>query len=125
MKKIVLVMDRKVLAEALLLEMKNNTGMKIYTEYDYHKATVSVDIFRPDAVLIELPETKEISAEECLKICDEIREVDAACKILLLAPEGDPKACELTIQAVRDGRIDDFLYYDTSMKYLISKLEAL
>lgn len=125
MKKIVLVMDRKVLAEALLLEMKNNTGMKIYTEYDYHKATVSVDIFRPDAVLIELPETKEISAEECLKICDGIREVDAACKILLLAPEGDPKACELTIQAVRDGRIDDFLYYDTSMKYLISKLEAL
>ena len=30
-----------------------------------------------------------------------------------------------TVQAKRENRIDDFLYYDTTINYLFSKLEAL
>jgi DNA-binding NarL/FixJ family response regulator len=125
LKKILLIMDRKILAQALLAEMRDNSDFVFFTEYNYPKATVSADVFRPDAILMEVPESTEATFAECLDVCDEIRQILPTCKIILLSPEGDPKIRELTIEAVRYGRVDDFLYYDTSLQYLISKLEAL
>ena len=46
-------------------------------------------------------------------------------RILLLCPENDPDACRVTIETVREKRADDFVFYDTSIRYLLSKLEML
>ncbi len=125
MKKILLIMDRKVLSDALLSEMDDPSKFVFYTEYNYIHAQISAVVFLPDTILMEIPESQKISPDQCLDICDEIRSNHPECKILLLTPEGNQRACELTIKAVQEGRVDDFLYYDTSMKYLVSKLRTM
>lgn len=125
MKKILLVMDRKVLAEALLLEMKNISDLTFCKEYNYKKAVITAEIFQPNILLLEIPESQKISLGQCLEICDEIRNIFPECKILLLTPEGNQKAREMAIQAVQQGRVNDFIYYDTSMEYLVSKIKSM
>ena len=113
------------MAQALLAEMRDNFDFVFFTEYNYPKATVSADVFRPDGILTKVPEAKEVTFVGCLEACDEIRWILPACRIVLLSPEGDPEMCGQTIEAVRDGRMDDFLYCDTSLQYLMFKLETL
>lgn len=125
MKKILLVMYRKVLAEALVSDLRANTAFSLRVEYRYESAPISADVFQPDVVLMEIPESGKNTPEKCLLLCDALRKKQPACKTLLLTPEGNEEACSLTIQAAREGRISDFVYYDTSIRYLISKLEAL
>jgi len=118
-------MYRKVLAEALVSDLRANTAFSLRVEYRYESAPISADVFQPDVVLMEIPESGKNTPEKCLLLCDALRKKQPACKTLLLTPEGNEEACSLTIQAAREGRISDFVYYDTSIRYLISKLEAL
>ncbi len=125
MKKILLVMDRKVLAEALLMEMKNISEFVFRKEYNYHKAVIAAEVFQPNIMLLEIPESKKVTLAQSLEICDQVRSAFAECKILLLTPEGNKDAKEMAIEAVQQGRVSDFIYYDTSMEYLISKIKSM
>ena len=44
---------------------------------------------------------------------------------MVLCPESSETACNATIQAAKEGFIQDYVFYDTSVQYLVSKLETL
>lgn len=125
MKKILFVMDRKVLAEALMIEMKHISGAAFSKEYNYKRAAIAAEVFQPNIMLLEIPESKKISLHQCLEICNDVRKILPECKILLLTPENSKDAREMAIKAVQDGNVNDFIYYDTSMEYLKSKLKSM
>lgn len=124
--KILFVMNRKILSDALIEQAKPDRRFELLAEDNYALAVLTAEAFTPDIVVIEVPESgQNKSIEDCLAICDSIHDNLSDCKGLLICSENDSRTCKVAIQAKRDKRIDDFFYYDSSMKYLISKLESL
>ena len=87
---------------------------------------ISLISYMPGVVVVEIPESGIFRfAEKCLAICDAIRKQVPGCKQVLICSESDADSCRAAIQAKQENRIDDFLFYDTSVNYLFSKLESL
>lgn len=125
MKKVLLVMCRKVLSDALTRSARDDGRFDFHSENNYSSALLTAELLAPDITVLEIPESGEWTPERCLAICRTIGKSLPGCAVMLLCPEGNPAAVEATIAARREGIIDDFIYYDSSVKYLMSKLETL
>lgn len=125
-KNILLVMHRKILSDALIEGLKDGERFEFQAVQNYASALLTAEACMPGIVIMEIPESGNWkSADKCLAICDMIRKQIPGCKQVLLCSESDAEACRAAIRAKQENRIDDFLYYDTSVKYLFSKLESL
>ncbi|NLF80614.1 MAG: hypothetical protein GX572_05425 [Clostridia bacterium] len=125
-KKILLIMSRKILSDALIAQTKDDLRFELQADQNYDSALITAISCQPEIVVVEIPESGRFRlAEKCLNICDAIREQVPGCKQVLLCSESDTGSCRAAIQAKQENRIDDFLYYDTSINYLFSKLESL
>ncbi len=125
-KRILLIMSRKILADALIAQTGTDRSFELWADQNYASAVHTAVGYAPQVVVVEIPESGSWrSAERCLTICDSIRKELPGCKQVLLSSESDADSCSAAIRAKRENRIDDFLYYDTSVKYLFSKLESL
>ncbi len=125
-KNILLIMHRKILSDALIEGAKDGVHFEFQAVQNYASALITAEACMPEIVIMEVPESGNWrSADKCLAICDMIRKQIPGCKQVLLCSESDAEACRAAIRAKQENRIDDFLYYDTSVKYLFSKLESL
>ncbi len=86
-------------------------------------ACMDVLICKPDILVIDV--TRELQKENLLHLCKELRQKLPFCKLLLLFSENEPEYHTLSIQAKHSALIDDFAFYNNSMKYLLAKLAAL
>ena len=125
MRCVLLVMKRKLLADALEKGLRENPRFRFCAEYAYENALLTADCVAPQIVVLEIPDSGAWTPEKCLALADALRARTPAPRLMVLCPESSPAACAQTVQALRAGRIDDFVYYDTSWQYLVSKLEAL
>jgi hypothetical protein len=119
-------MNRKMLSDALIAKAVSDARFKMTATRDYTNAALTAIVVAPEIAIVEIPESGSwSSAEKCLAICDGIRKRIHDCKQVILCNEEDTDSCNAAIQAKQEGRIDDFLFYDNSLHYLFSKLEAL
>ena len=124
--KVLLVMRRRILSDALIVKVSNDPEFTIIAEQNYAIAMLTAEVHSPDISLIEIPESGPWkSAVKCLAVCDAIRKQIPACKQVILCNENDVDSCRAVIRAKQEHRIDDFLFYDNSMNYLLSKIVAL
>ena len=125
-KKVLLVMKRKMLSDALIEQAASDARFKLMTARNYSTAVLTAEACMPEVALVEIPESGTWkSAEKCLAICDAIRKQLPNCKQVILCNENDTDSYNAVIQAIQENRLDDFLFYDSSIHYLFSKLEAL
>jgi hypothetical protein len=125
-KKILLVMKRKMLSDALVEQAKRDSRFDMMAARDYSVAVLTAEFSPPDITIVEIPESGPwSSAEKCLGICDAIRRQFPASKQMILCNENDSASCNAAILAKQENRIDDFVFYDSSIHYLFSKLQAL
>ena len=75
--------------------------------------------------LIEVAENEEYGMDYCLALCGWLQKETPECKLLLMCPESDTECVEAAIAAKRSNQISDFIFYDTSLEYLVSKLLSL
>ena len=115
-------MLRQPVAQGLIIKLRSDTGVLAIHEPDYPKAVSAAETNNADAILIEITESGEYDATYCLELCNRVRAKSPGCRILLLCPEQDEPSVLAAVEAVRAGRIDDFLFYDASTDYIISKL---
>lgn len=119
-------MRRKILSDALAKQAEGHARFELRTEQNYPMALLAAEAYVPDVAVVEVPESGAWKdAEKCLAVCDAIRKQVPGCKQVLLCSENDEATCGAAVQAKREARIDDFLYYETSVNYLFSKLESL
>ena len=119
-------MKRKLLADALIDQTANDSRFKMLAARNYSVALLTAESCSPEITVVEIPESGPWkSAEKCLAICYTIREQCPHCKLVLLCNEDDRDSYQAAIQAKQENKIDDFLFYDSSVHYLFSKLEAL
>lgn len=123
---VLLVMKRKMLSDALIDAAIGDARFTLIAARDYATAALTAEACLPVISVVEIPESGPWrTAEKCLAVCDAIRRQFPNCKQLILCNEDDMDSCVAAIRAKRANRIDDFLFYDSSVHYLFSKLEAL
>ena len=120
-----LVLCRRVIAELLIEHIESNTQIKAYGVYSFHEVRDMAHIIQPIVALVEIPERHDDPILEAFNVCDGIQEESPGCKIMLMCPEQDKKSVAACEDAKRNGKIDDYLFYETSKEYLTSKLAAL
>jgi len=122
---IMLVLNRRFIGGLLKKYIDECPGMSAFTEYDYNNAIFNAAKNKPNISLVEIPERHGTPAADTLRLCREIKEASHMCKIILLCPEIDEISVRECVRAKQQGDIEDFLFYDSTTQYLISKLEAM
>ncbi|MEA5003600.1 MAG: hypothetical protein VB081_08885 [Christensenella sp.] len=125
MSSVLLILNRRILGDTLIKTMKDSPQFQLHTEYEYNNAVSAARTIQPAVAVLELSNSGEWTIEKCIALCDRLKEACFGVKILVLCPEGNKEACNSTVTAVQAGRVDDFVFYDSSRKYLISKLESM
>ena len=122
MSAIVLVMWRRAIAESLSIKLGTDPVMRLCYEPDYSKAGISVINNNAKVALIEAAETGAHDVLQCLDICTVLRNEAENCKLILMCPDQDEEAVAQTVNAMQEGKIDDFVFYEASIDYLSSKI---
>ena len=122
MKTILLVTLRQPVAELLTQKLREVPGIQLIYEPDYAKFGKTVTSYRANTALIEVQESGEYGPDYCLALCAQMRKQTPDCRVLLLCPEQDATGVFRAVEAKRDGRIDDFLFYNATADYITSKL---
>jgi hypothetical protein len=125
MQTILLVTLRQPVAELLIQRMRDIPDVRLINEPDYIKFSSAVASYGADTILIEVHETGEHGMAYCLSLCGKLRKEAPGCRSLLLCPEQDATGVSTAVEAKRDGRIDDFLFYNATTDYIMSKLLAM
>ena len=125
MQTVLLFVGRKGIAQTLVKRLSVIPEIKAHLEYDYTNADSAVRKHSADTVLIEASESKNEDIIYCLSVCALLHSVAPSCKLLLLCPESYPKGVAKAIDARKDGVIDDFVFYDASVDYIVSKLLSM
>ena len=127
MKKIGFITKNRVLAQSLATLIKNNPDLPFepYTFHNLEQAAIDAEIFQIDAAVIEM--TTETSEETgaTSKLCTNLRKTSPDCQILLLVPQDSKSNRDEAMKAVNTKAVDDFVFLDTSLDYLLAKLLAL
>ena len=124
-KTVMLVLGRKVIADLLIKSIGKQANMEAFGVYDYKNAETVALSRKPHIALVEIPETHGFPAINTLNVCGEIKKANPDCKIVLLCPEHDKESVDVCIDAKQRSEIEDFLFYDSSVDYLASKLKSL
>ena len=122
---VILLWCRKVITDLLAIALQKRPDVQTIGVHTYDDAKSAATERNPSIALIELHEKQNGLNKETLGFCDEIRKASPGCKIVLLCPEADKESVQVCIEAKRQGQIEDFVFYDTSTDYLVSKLESL
>ena len=125
MQTIVLVMRRKPVAQSLMQRMQTEQSLNSAFEPDYAQAGAAIRMQGASIALIEAWESGEYDTPHCLALCIRLRKETPECKLLLMCPEQDKGSVAQAVEAKRDGRIDDFVFYDSTIDYLASKLLSM
>jgi len=122
---IVLVMRRRPVAQGLAQKLRDTPNLRLVFELSYANAEVTVRAHSAGVALIEAAESGGHGGTECLALCARLREEAPQCKLLLMCPERDSEVVAQTVEAKRQGCIDDFVFYDSTIDYLVSKLLSM
>jgi DNA-binding NarL/FixJ family response regulator len=120
-----LVLGRRVLAEHLIKTIELHPNIKAFGVYNYNHAAMEAAVRSPDIALVEIPEREGFPALDTLQVCGEIRKASPGCKIVILCPEHDKESVRTCVESKREGRIEDFLFYETSADFLAAKVASL
>ena len=122
---VMLLLCRRVIADLLVKSVEKNGNVEAFGIYDYKNAVNSAMVRKPDIALVEIPEKSGSPARDALEICEGIKGAIPVCKLVLLCPEHDKESVSACVEAKKLGKVEDFLFYDSGVDYLVSKLEAL
>ncbi len=122
MKKIALITTNKILAQSLAAAMKAMPELEfeLFLLLNPHQALLDAEIFEIDVALIDIALNKETP----LSFCEELHKNLPHCHILLLVSQDDRSGRKMATEAKKKKIVDDFVFYDASLKYLFSKLAA-
>ena len=131
MKKIALLTTNKILAESLKSAIKSipNLKFKLILLLDPKQALLDAEILQIDIAMIDMRFTDILDynlseKEKSISFYKEIIKILPNCKILLFVSQGDDTNRKIAAQAKRNKLVDDYMFYDSSLKYLIAKLRS-
>ena len=131
MTKIALITTNKILAESLNSAIKSTPNLKfeLFLLLNSRQALLDAEILEVDVALIDMSfiyamdynlSEKKID----LHFYERLKETLPNCHLLLLVSQDDKENRQIAIKAKNNNIVDDYVFYDTSLKYLIAKLKS-
>ena len=127
MKKIGFITKNKVFAQSLSTQIKNNPdlGFEPFLLHDPHQAILDAEVLNIDIAVVEMITGDQTDNEAVLSLCEGLRQVVPDCRLLLFVSQDDNASRKAAIKAMKRKIIDDFVFYDESLQYLLAKLGSL
>lgn len=119
---VILIMKRKPIAQGFMNSLKDSPYIRLIYQPYYHRSNLTIHKQDAKVALIEVAETGAYDIGYCLVLCDELRETAPECKLILMCSDQDEKTIDLVIDAMVKNYIDDFVLFDVTIQYLVSKL---
>ncbi len=132
MKKIALITSNKILAQSLAAAMKAmpDWDSELFLLLNSHQALLDAEIFEIDVALIDMAclegmDSSDTQEKEMpLSFCERLHKGLPNCHLLLLVSQDDGASRKMATEAKNKKIVDDFVFYDASLKYLFAKLAA-
>ena len=120
MKKVGLITTNKVFAQSLAATAENHPdwGFELVSLLDPKQAVLDAQVMEIDTAVVDAGCSNENDTE---RFCQTLRKT-AGCRLLLFVPK---TGRALAIRAMKSRAADDFVFYDTSLEYLLAKLAAI
>ncbi len=125
MHNILLKLKRHSIGDGLCRILENSGIGKSVVETQYENLPHTAKTYLPKVILLEVPESGTPTVYGCITLAEEVRNTLPHIKILLMCSELDLEAVEVSIEAKKTNKVDDFIFYDTSMEYLKASIKAL
>ena len=74
MKNVLLIMQRKILADALTRAMRDDERFQLFTEYDYSNALMTCQCAQAHVAVLEIPESGPWTPMRCFSLGDSLKE---------------------------------------------------
>ena len=125
MKTVLFISSNKVLGQGLSVAIRSKPefNFRLEAQRNYLQAAACVDIFHADVVILDIVDQENL--EQAVEICQTFRQDEQNVKILLLVRPEQAVVRKVAVNMKNAGLVDDFVFYDSSLTYLIAKLEAL
>ncbi len=123
MKKVGFITKNKVLAQSFgaAIGAKTEVDFKLIPIFDFKQASLDAEVLGIDVAVID--GNHEIGT--ALQLCAQLRAAAPRCKILFMIGQQSRADAEIAVAAKRSGRINDFVFYDSSLDYFVAKLESM
>lgn len=122
---IMLIMHRKMIAQGLMNRLRESPDINLVYEPNYHNTKSAICNCNANVALIEVVESGQYDIDYCLQLCKVLREHCPKCKLLLMCPEENEESIKQVVNAKGQNQIDDFVFYDVTIDYLVSKLRTI
>lgn len=125
MKTVLFVSSNKILGQGLSAAIlsKPEFDFRWEAQLQYSQAIVGADVFHADVVLLDVAD--QVDMKRALEICQSLRQNSQTTKILLLVRPEQTAVRAQAVDAKNAGQVDNFVFYDSSLSYLLAKLAAL
>ena len=107
----------------MAIQSKPELSFRWATQLHYPQAIIDVSIFHADVVILDIVDQADM--KQAVEICQSIRRDTQGVKILLLVRPEQAIMRNVAVDTKNAGLTDDFVFYDSSLTYLLAKLEAL
>ena len=126
MKKVALITTNKIFAQSLAVAIRAMPVSKFefFMLLDANQAIIDAEVFEIDIALIDMMDRETDEKETLLSFCQSFHKKLPDSHLLLLVSQEDIARREIATQAKKKGIVDDFVFYDASLKYLFAKLSA-
>jgi hypothetical protein len=127
MKQIGFVTKNKVLAQSLAAFVKNSPHPEFepFLLLNPQQAAIDADVLKIDIAVVEMIAGTKDETGAVLELCKELRHTVPDCQILLFIPQDNKVGRDTGMKAVRDKIVDDYVFFDNSLNYLVAKLLAM
>ncbi len=132
MKKVALITTNKILAQSLDSAMKSmpNLDFQLNLLLNSRQALLDAEILEIDVALIDIGlidvRDNDIKEKEtALTFCEKLNAALPNCHLLLIVSQEDKAKRIMATEAKKNKIIDDYVFYDASLKYLFAKIAAL
>lgn len=126
MKKIALITTNKLLAQSLASAIKGmpSSEFEPFLLLNPNQALMDAEIFNIDIALIDVRNSGAIEKESPLFFYQALHDSLPNCHLLLLVSQDDQASRKMAAEAKERSIVDDFVFYDASLKYLLAKLAS-
>lgn len=121
-----MITTNRVLAQSLSKAIKAQPELRFefHPLLNWEQAALDAEVLNIDVALVDVADggDGELAAA---KICETLRREAPGCRLLLLISQNYRAGRAMAIEAVRRREADDFVFYDTSLDYLFTKLSSI
>ena len=124
MKTVLFISSNKMLGQGLSAAFQSKPELDFLwaAQLNYSQAVVGIDIFHADVLIMDIADQADM--EQAVDICRSIRQNEQDIKILFLVRPEQAVVRKVAVEAKNVGLADDFVFYDSSLTYLLAKLAA-